>query len=87
MPTYTVETCLLVQTKIKVLVQAADKAAALNAAAELLPSNHDMSQAAKWKADVKLKAPKGVVIESTKAVHFEQTSGGEKVRFKSSFPD
>ncbi len=80
MAQYEIETCLLIHLKVKVIVEADSKDAALDAAADALPANYDMDRAKKWGANVTLKAPKGVQVTPVKVVHFEQTGGGEKVR-------
>ena len=84
MPLFEVETCMLVHTNVRITVEAADKDAALDAVADLLPTNHDPSRARKWSATVTFKPPKGVKLERATAVHFEQTGGGEKVRRRAS---
>ena len=82
MAQYEVETTLIVHCKVRVLVEAAGKEAAIDACADLLPANHDRTRARAWKATVALKAPKGVVIEFVGTEHFEQASGADKARLK-----
>jgi hypothetical protein len=80
MSRYEVETDLIVHVKIKLVVEADSKAEAINAAADLLPTNSDMARAQGWKATVALKPPKGVEITSAKPYHFEQASGADKAK-------
>jgi hypothetical protein len=80
MPKYEVTTDLIVHCKIKVIVEADDKDAAIDAATDLLPTNMDPDRAKAWRAKVDLKPPRGVEITSVKAYHFEQASGDDKAR-------
>ena len=82
MATYEVETTLLVHCLVRVTVEAADKAAAIDAAADLLPANYAMERAKDWKAKVAFTPPKGVEVEFVRTQHFEQSSGADKARLK-----
>jgi hypothetical protein len=77
MPAFEVEMDLLVYTRVRVRVEAENKDGALDAACEILP-NRGADEG--WSAKVQVKAPEGVEIKVLRAYHFEQTSGGEKVR-------
>lgn len=80
MPKFEVQTDLLIHTTVKVTVEANSKEEAMDKVAEQLPTNMDGGSSKNWKAKVELTAPKGVQLVVMKAHHFEQTSGGEKVR-------
>jgi len=80
MATFEVETDLIVHCKIKVVVDAGDKAEAINAVADLMPNNFDSDSRIGWKATVSVKPPKGVNMRVVKAYHFEQASGADKAR-------
>lgn len=80
MAKFEVTTDLIVHCKVRVLVQAEDNEGAIEAAANLLPANHDLDRAQGWKAKVEFKAPKGVDIKFLKAVHFEQASGSDTAK-------
>ena len=80
MSRYEVETDLIIHTKIKVVVEAGSKAEAIEAVADLLPTNHDMARAKRWRAIVSLKPPHGVQITSVLSYHFEQASGADKAK-------
>ena len=80
MPRFEVTTDLIVHCRIKVVVEAESKQAAIDAGTDLLPTNIRPGSAAGWRAKVDLKPPRGVEITSVKAHHFEQASGGEKAR-------
>ncbi len=79
MAQYEVETDLLVHCRVKVMVEADSKEAAIDAASELLPSNGD-GTSKNWQAVVTVRAPKGVSLRMGKAYHFEQASGADKAR-------
>jgi hypothetical protein len=80
MTTFEVDTDLVVHCRVRLLVEASDKEAAVDAAAELLPSNFERGAADQWRAKVELKAPAGVRIKVLRAYHFEQASGNDKAR-------
>jgi len=80
MAKFEVETDLIVHCKVKVIVEADDKDAAIDATASLMPSNFDPEAAKQWRAKVELKAPAGVNITRVRAYHFEQASGSDLAR-------
>lgn len=80
MPKYEVTTDLIIHTKVKVIVEADDKDAAISAAADILPANYAPERAADWKATVKLKPPSYAEVISCRAYHFEQASGSDKAK-------
>lgn len=80
MPTFEVETDLIIHCKVKVVVEADDKEGAIDAASELMPSNYDPEAAKAWKAKVDLRPPKGVNARIVRAYHFEQASGSDKAK-------
>lgn len=80
METFEVETALVIHCRVKVLVQSDSRQGAIEVAAAVLPHNHILGSCDGWKADVKVKPPKGVTVTTAKAYHFEQASGADKAR-------
>lgn len=85
MPKYEVTLEMIVYCPVKIVVEADDKDAAIDAASGLIAGNvysahHDKSRG--WKAMVDIAPPKGVEVVSRKvrASIVSQTSGGEKAK-------
>jgi hypothetical protein len=77
---YEVTNELIIHCQIKTLVDAESPSAAMDAAINQLPMNIRPERGKSWKADVTVKPPKGVVVTSCRAIHFDTASGGEKAR-------
>jgi hypothetical protein len=77
---FEVETDIVISCRVKLLVDAENKAAALDVAARLLPADADPESSRRWQAKVELRAPKGVNLTSCRAYHFQQATGDDKAR-------
>jgi hypothetical protein len=78
---YEVTTDLLVSVRVKLLIDAPDAAAAIDAAIEQMPAGYDPEQSAAWKARVEIVPPKGVtIVGEPKAYHFAAQTGAEKAK-------
>lgn len=81
MSKYEVTTELTIAVRIKVLVEADDASSAIEAAVDMLPASYAPEKMKGWKADITLKAPKGVtLVGSPQAYHFAAATGQDKAK-------
>ena len=80
MALYEVETDLIVHTKVRVTVEADSKDAAIDAAADLLPSNNDPGASRRGRGTVDLKPTKGVQTKVVQDYHSEHAGDADKAR-------
>lgn len=82
MSTFEVTTDLIIHCKVKVRVEADDKAAAIDAVADMMPNNFNPGSREGWKATVKVTPPKSLGLSAmvSRGYHFEQASGADKAK-------
>lgn len=82
MPTFEVTTSLIVHCTVRVVVEAENGDAAIEAVAESMPNNFDAGSREGWRGTIDIKPPKSVKLATgiVKASYFEQASGIEKAK-------
>ena len=81
MSKYEVTTELTIAVRIKILVEADDASSAIDAAVDLLPASYAPERGSGWRADVAIKAPKGVkLVGEAKAYHIAAATGQDKAK-------
>lgn len=81
MSKYEVTTEVTIAVRIKVMVEADDASSAIDAAVDLLPASYATEKGKGWKADVTLKAPKGVtLVGKPQAYHIAAATGQDKAK-------
>lgn len=81
MSKYEVTTELTIAVRITVLVEADDASSAIDAAVDMLPASYAPEKGKGWKADVTIKAPKGVtLVGEAKAYHIAAATGQDKAK-------